>query len=290
MNMVLKSLIEPFEKSSTQKKKQVLRELFQEVVLSGLSKWGFFGHAAFYGGTALRILHGLPRYSEDLDFTLLMANKEFDFAPSYLYIKNEFAASGFPFEVEFGSKDKKVDSNIGTSMVSINCAEALRFCFGDIAGSKVVPNEKIRIKVGADLNPPLGFNPAVAYINYPFPSKIMALDLPSIFAGKIAACLLRKWGNRVKGRDFFDYSYLIGIHSKVNLRFLKSKLVRAGVIDDGKDLTIEEVKDLMRGRIRSIDWDLAKEDVNPFVDDPRYFDCFDSGYFLSITERLEEEA
>lgn len=290
MNMVLKSLIEPFEKSSTQKKKQVLRELFQEVVLSGLSKWGFFGHAAFYGGTALRILHGLPRYSEDLDFTLLAANKEFDFAPSYLYIKNEFAAAGFPFEVECGSKDKKVDSNIGTSMVSINCEEAIRFCFGDIEGSKVVPNEKIRIKVEADLNPPLGFNPAAAYVNYPFPSKIMTLDLPSLFAGKIAACLLRKRGNRVKGRDFFDYSYLIGIHSKVNLRFLKSKLVRAGAIDDGKDLTIEDVKDLMREKIRSIDWDSAKEDVNPFVDDPRYFDCFDSGYFLSITERLEEEA
>ena len=182
MNMVLKSLIEPFEKSSTQKKKQVLRELFQEVVLSGLSKWGFFGHAAFYGGTALRILHGLPRYSEDLEFTLLAANKEFDFAPSYLYIKNEFAAAGFPFEVECGSKDKKADSNIGTYMVSINCEEAIRFCFGDIEGSKVVPNEKIRIKVEADLNPPLGFNPAAAYVNYPFPSKIMTLDLPSLFA------------------------------------------------------------------------------------------------------------
>ena len=49
----------------------VEQEVMQRIALAGLHRGGFFQHAAFYGGTCLRIFHNLPRFSEDMDFSLI---------------------------------------------------------------------------------------------------------------------------------------------------------------------------------------------------------------------------
>ena len=77
----LLKMLEKYDLSSHESSYEALREILQEIVLLGLYDSGFFNHAAFYGGTALRILHKLPRFSEDLDFSLLEPNPDFDLRP-----------------------------------------------------------------------------------------------------------------------------------------------------------------------------------------------------------------
>lgn len=86
---------------------RALREVLQEITLVGLWRGKFFEHAAFYGGTALRILYGLDRFSEDLDFTLLQSNPHFTWAPYTKSIVDELHAYGF--EVEMVEKKKSME-------------------------------------------------------------------------------------------------------------------------------------------------------------------------------------
>ena len=79
--------------------KQAFKEIMQEVVLCGLARSGFFDVAAFTGGTALRILHGIRRFSEDLDFSLLSPDNDFSFEKYLPYVKRELNANGFDIEL-----------------------------------------------------------------------------------------------------------------------------------------------------------------------------------------------
>ena len=56
--------------SSAQEEQHILREILQEIALFALARAGFFKDGVFHGGTSLRIVHGLRRFSEDLDFVL----------------------------------------------------------------------------------------------------------------------------------------------------------------------------------------------------------------------------
>lgn len=78
---MIKQWIESYGPKNIQETEQVLREIMQEITLAGLYRANFFEHAAFYGGTALRIFHGLNRFSEDLDFSLLEKNQELKLTP-----------------------------------------------------------------------------------------------------------------------------------------------------------------------------------------------------------------
>lgn len=98
-----------------QEREHALREVMQEIALAGLQRGGFFDKAAFYGGTCLRIFHGLPRFSEDLDFSLLAANNRFRLEPYFAALRSEFAAFGF--EVEIAARTKSVDSAIVSAFV-----------------------------------------------------------------------------------------------------------------------------------------------------------------------------
>ena len=75
---IIQQMINKYNPRTIEDKKNAIKEVLQEVVLAGLSKTDFFTHAAFYGGTALRIFYGMDRFSEDLDFTLLVADDAFD--------------------------------------------------------------------------------------------------------------------------------------------------------------------------------------------------------------------
>jgi len=68
MHEAVTRMLAKYEPKSVDDSVRALREIIQEVALLGLWRAKFFEHAAFYGGTALRILYGLVRFSEDLDF------------------------------------------------------------------------------------------------------------------------------------------------------------------------------------------------------------------------------
>lgn len=95
-----------------------LREILQEIALLGLWRSKFFEHGAFYGGSALRILYGLDRYSEDLDFSLLKPNEHFDFSRFLMPLQKELEAFGFHISIE--QKEKKVNSQVESAFLKTN--------------------------------------------------------------------------------------------------------------------------------------------------------------------------
>jgi hypothetical protein len=104
MNAALQTLIDRYQPVTSQDWENALREIVQELALLGLWRSKFFEHTAFYGGTALRIFHGLPRFSEDMDFSLLRPHPDFHLGPHLEAIRAELSALGFTFEVDHKTK------------------------------------------------------------------------------------------------------------------------------------------------------------------------------------------
>ena len=87
MNNIIKQMLDKYEPKNINDEINALKEIIQEIVLSGLSRGNFFNDAAFYGGTALRIFYNLDRFSEDLDFALINPNKNFDLSKYFKFIR-----------------------------------------------------------------------------------------------------------------------------------------------------------------------------------------------------------
>lgn len=269
-------------------KKNAVKETVQEVVLCGLSRGGFFKEAAFYGGTALRIFYGLDRFSEDLDFSLISANPDFDLSRYFSYIENETESLGLHFTVY--EKEKSVDSFVKSAFLKGNTKEhILTFYEADTDAKAIDGNEVIKIKFEVDVNPPCGAAYETKFGLLPSPYQVRLYDLPSLFSGKIHACLCRNWKTRVKGRDFYDYVFFLAMGTKVNLSNLKAKLVQSNYIEKDYNLTVDGLKKLLNDRFSEIDFEQAKKDVFPFVRDKSKLDLWSKEFFGAITEKLQGE-
>src|SRR5579872_4522766 len=115
MHAAIKTMLSKYQCHSEQDYVNALKEIFQEISLLGLWRAKFYEKAAFYGGTALRILYGLDRFSEDLDFSLLKPEKNFDLSRYNQAIKDEL--NSFGFEVTVETKIKNTDSNIESAFI-----------------------------------------------------------------------------------------------------------------------------------------------------------------------------
>ena len=100
MQTVLSQMLEKYKINNIDDEKNALKEVIQEVALSGLSRAGFFKDAAFYGGTALRIFYGLDRFSEDLDFSLMAPNPDFNLQKYFSVLEKEINSLDLHFTVE----------------------------------------------------------------------------------------------------------------------------------------------------------------------------------------------
>ena len=105
MNELYRNMLEAYDLTTAQDVRNATFEVNQQIILSGLAQGGFFDVAAFYGGTCLRVFHGLQRFSEDMDFSLLVKDERFDFTRYFQPIKDEFALVGR--RVEIKKKEKK---------------------------------------------------------------------------------------------------------------------------------------------------------------------------------------
>lgn len=286
MQTVLSQMLEKYKINNLDDGKNALKEVIQEVALCGLSRAGFFKDAAFYGGTALRIFYGLDRFSEDLDFSLLSPNPQFDLKKYFSVLEKEINSLGLHFTVE--EKEKSTDSNIKSAFLKGNTKEHVLTFYNDIDGLKNInPYEVIKIKFEVDTNPP----PYAAFENkyglLPYPYQVKLYDLPSLFAGKIHAVICRAWGNRVKGRDLYDYVFYLAKGATVNLPHLKARLVDSGFIQSNFDLTGDSVKQILNKRFAEIDFEQAKQDVIPFIKDKSWLDLWCAGFFKDATMRLK---
>lgn len=154
---VIEQMLEKYPHNTDAELTLALREVMQEIALAGLYRGGFFEKTAFYGGTCLRILYGLPQYSEDLDFSLLKADPLFSFEPYLNKLKSEFASLGF--EIDVSEKKKTADSDIASAFLK---KTASRYDL-QIKGQKV-----LKIKVEVDTDPPLGFTTEQKLLLQPF--------------------------------------------------------------------------------------------------------------------------
>ncbi len=288
MNKILSEMLEKYEIKTDKDEINALKEIIQELVISGLSKSDFFNRAAFYGGTALRIFYDLDRFSEDLDFALVSPNKNFDLSAYFPFIEKEVSLYGLNLKVD--TKIKTKESNISSAFLKGDTMEHILIFFSE---SNLQNNSKllrdIKIKFEIDINPPSGAEYEIKYKLLPTPHSVRLYNKESLFAGKIHAILCRNWSHRTKGRDLYDYAFFLSKNIKVNMNLVKSKLVESNVLKDDDNFDINILKNMLNEKFKLIDYDAAKNDVAPFLDDSTKLNIWEVEFFQSITDNLHEE-
>ena len=285
MNNIIEQMLSKYDIKNTNDEINALKEIIQEIILSGLARGNFFDEAAFYGGTALRIFYKLDRFSEDLDFALIYPDKNFDLSKYFVYLEKELKAYGLNLEIN--TKQKNVESNITSAFVKSDTLEHILKFFPNEENHKYNHMLKnIKIKFEVDINPPSGATYEEKYKLLPSPHQIKVYDKGSLFAGKIHAILCRNWKTRTKGRDLYDYIFFLANNTKVNLELVKNKLIESNYINSNDKFSIDDLKKLLINKFKGIDYIEAKEDVIPFIKNTESLNIWSSEFFISITEEL----
>ena len=285
-------MLEKYDLSTADKTYEALREILQEIVLLGLYRAGFFNHAVFYGGTALRILYGLDRFSEDLDFSLLKVDKNFDLGQYEKSIIETLQTFGFKVNIQL----KNQEGAIKSAFLKGNTAQhLLNIKAPDDVIAKYGQGRLVKIKFEVDTEPPLDFKSEKKTQLLPAPFMIHSMKLSSLFAGKIHAILCRNWSSRPKGRDWYDLVWYVANGYSVDLIHLGARLKQScdwqkkeGVSFNG-EITEALVSELLKKRIEALDVSSAKRDVLPFISDARVLDLWSQEFFLGVIEGLEFE-
>ena len=153
---------------------------------------------------------------------------------------------------------------------------------------RAVSNQKIKIKFEIDLDNPSGGVTEFKYKMLPAPYEVQIFDEPTLFASKIHAILCREYKHHVKGRDYYDYLFYIGKGSKFNIKYLENKLKNSGgKIGDSETLTLEKVKELLKEKFETTNYESAKEDVTNFVNDKDGLKLWKKELFISTIDSLK---
>ena len=283
MNDMLEQLLDDYSGAPQSKREQAIREVVQELVLYGLSSAGFFNKVAFIGGTALRIFHGLKRYSEDLDF-MLMQPGDFNFNDYLPLVRQRLSVFGLNLEVK--EKERK-NSDIIAGLAVANTKELYLIIYSEDEYSKSIyrtQTTKVKIEIGKHFSDRAGYKSVVK--TKPFIHAVTLCDLPTLFAGKIHAILFRKHWGKVKGRDLFDFSFYVRRHIPFNLDFLNDKIKTSN--ESENEMIFDDVVMMLKDRFKSIDYELAKADVLPFLNDDevRELDYWGPDFFIKLTEDI----
>jgi predicted nucleotidyltransferase component of viral defense system len=282
----IRGMVDRYEKSKIREQTKV-REVLQQTALLGLERQGFFEKAAFYGGTALRVLYGLDRFSEDMDFSLIKPDPSFDFMPFLEGMKKELLAFGFQTTVT--QKIKSVETAVVSAFMKMNTIQ-LYIALGEEAQTKQIPpREKIHIKLEIDIDPPIHFRFENRLVLNPVPFYVLTLHKSDLFAGKMHAILYRAWKGRVKGRDWYDLIWYIQNKISLSISSLEACMRQAGNLRPQETLSRERLIELLHEKICSIDWESAKADVRAFASDPQKLDIWSSEFFFHLLDHLQIE-
>jgi hypothetical protein len=201
MNEAVGRMLARYEARRLEDYVRALREILQEIALLGLWRSKFFEHAAFYGGTALRILHGIDRFSDDLDFSLIRPSSRFDLSRYSTALQTEIRSFGF--EVRVVTKEKEARSAIQSAFLKADTLKQLVVVEAGREMMRELPRGQVlKIKIEVDTDPPPGFETETRFLLHPIPFSVRTYVLPDLFAGKMHAVLCRRWKSRVKGRDW----------------------------------------------------------------------------------------
>lgn len=285
MTATIESLLEYYRPKSKNEYVNALHEIMQEIALLGLWRAKFFEHAAFYGGTSLRILYGLNRFSEDLDFSLLQSDKTFNPVPFLKSIEEELAISGLQVTVE--SKTKHPDATIQSAFLKTGTLETfIRIGLDESLKRHIQSNEVIKIKLEIDVDPPLNFNTEVRYLLKPIPFSVRTFVPEDLFAGKMHAILCRPYKVRVKGRDWYDLIWYVTKGFPLHLFHLETRMRQSGHYLLKESMSPEIFLEVFRKKILHLNIDAAKEDVRRFIKNPSELDIWSVDFFLDLTNKI----
>jgi predicted nucleotidyltransferase component of viral defense system len=266
--------------------RNLIREILQEVILCHMKEIGLFHDLAFHGGTSLRLLHRIDRFSEDLDLSLIKANENYPFAKKMVDLEKSLKAVGFSFEFQ-----NKIKADNPIKKYFINDVSFLSD-FKDQIGN-FIDGEKVKVKLELDVEPPDGQQFEVRKIQSSFSAEILAHDLGTCMGQKIHAVLCRaqSYGlDIIKGRDLYDLEWYLNHQVKPNFQNLNACLNRIGPWK-GQDLKVNAswVIDKVDNCLSTKKFDAILADIKPLIP-AAAFDKIKSkwsiGYFKDLIRTL----
>ena len=266
-NSVFERMMSQYPQKTAGDRRNATYEVMQQVVLAGLYRGGFFEHAAFYGGTCLRLFHGVERYSEDMDFSLLKKDENFSLERYFPAIIDECRLLGR--DVEITRKDKRTFGKVESAFLKDNT---------DVYNISFQTEKSLRIKIEVDTQPPLRFETEQRLLLQPFSFMVRCFTLPCLFAGKMHALLFRQWKNRVKGRDWYDFEWYVRSAVPLNFAHLQARVKEF----NGMDIDRAQFQTMLKERLSQADIRQVKADVLPFVKNPRDLDIWSNDYFVQL--------
>lgn len=276
LSPVIEQMLQRVQPATDAARNQALREVLQEVALAGLQRQGFFAKAAFYGGTCLRIFHRLPRFSEDLDFSLLKPDPDFSLQSYLQGLEREFAALGIEVTIRQKSKQHR------TAIVSAFLKPSTTIVQLAFSGTG-----SLKIKLEVDTDPPVGFRTEEQLLLQPFACYVKCFSLPDLFAGKMHAVLFRQWQQRVKGRDWFDLEWYVRRGIPLHLDHLGERARQSGHWPTDQPFSSESLQGLLGDRIARLDVAKARLDIERFLADPEPLEIWSQDYFRDLARRIQ---
>ncbi len=267
-------MLSAYDLATTQQQRNATFEINQQIILAGLYHDGFFDTAAFYGGTCLRIFHGLQRFSEDMDFSLLAPDNDYDFSRYFRPIIDEFAMVGRT--VEITKKDKTNFGREESAFLKDNT---------DVYDVTFQTERSIKIKIEVDTCPPLKFRTEQKLLLLPESFMVRCFVPSDLFAGKMHALVYRSWKNRVKGRDWYDFEWYVRHSVPLDFAHLKERALQF----NGEEISQESFIVHLKERLTTADMNQVKADVLPFVRNPKELDIWSNDYFLLLADTIRFE-
>lgn len=271
MNEFFENALKRYSISDVKDKQNALYEITQQVVLAGLHRGGFFDRAAFYGGTCLRLFHQLPRFSEDMDFFLLVPDEHFSFENYFQPIIDEFESVGR--RVEIKKKDKKMFGRVDSAFLKDNT---------DVYNVAFQTEKTIKVKIEVDTLPPLKFHTEQRALTLPYTFMVRCFELSDLYAGKMHALAFRNWKTRVKGRDWYDFEWYVRWRVPLDYAHLRERIREF----NGVEMSRDEFMSALKERLTVTNIEDVKLDVRRFVINPHELDIWSNDYFLQLADMI----
>jgi predicted nucleotidyltransferase component of viral defense system len=277
MSNIFDQMLDRYEIRTNDDYTNALHEVMQQIALAGLYRGGFFNKAAFYGGTCLRIFYQVQRFSEDMDFSLLQPNEHFELEDYFEPMAAEFKALGR--EVVIHKKEKKNQTNVESAFLKDDTA---------VYNLQFRTEQRVKIKIEVDVNPPSGFNTEHKLLLMPFSFMTRCYALPDLYAGKMHALLFRNWKTRVKGRDWYDFEWYVRNNIPLNFNHFCERTFQFRSLQKS-ELTKEIFKQLLIEKIAKTSIEMVKSDIRPFIRNQSEMDIWSTDYFLQLVEMIRFE-
>ncbi len=272
MNTVFDQMLANYGDLTEDKLWNAKYEVTQQIALAGLQRGGFFNKAAFYGGTCLRLFHGMRRYSEDMDFTLLQEDSSFHLENYFQAIIDEFKMTGR--DVVIKKKEKMTLGKVESAFLKDET---------DVYDLSFQTERTVKVKIEIDIKPPLEFRTEFKRLNHPRSFLVRCMTLPCLYAGKMHALAFRNWKTRVKGRDWYDFDWYVNKEVPLDYNHLQTRIKEF----NGLEVNKEDFLGILKERLATTDIELVKMDVARFISDPHELDIWSNDYFLQLADRIK---